>query len=265
MIHVHTVDGCSCQIRHIRKTKRSAHAEWPHSIATHGEDTSNQHSQLKKIIFSVNTMTSIVHRWLFSSHRRWKHLRWETHAWIGVTIKRGYDIDSWIWHLVCEWVECGFVYYFAMFTARSNCIKFANITKSPTRIVDFVSNFSNAPKLVRDYFDEVKCKENLRLFPREILRRSRRKNPEELYAAVDSEAIRIADAIESKRNRNVPLLEVNPGPGVLTKYIHNSEAETRLLLENRPDFILQLKVCWHSAFAPSLCQWNGIFWDCHLI
>lgn len=141
----------------------------------------------------------------------------------------------------------------AMLSVRFGvCTKFSSIYKKSSRICYFSSSEWNVSPNVSNYFSEFQCTENLRLFPADLLRPSTAKEPPKPYLAIDSEAIKIADAINSRRKPNVPLLEVHPGPGILTKYLEKLDANTPLLLyEDHPDFVSTLKVCHAIAYLIS--------------
>lgn len=122
--------------------------------------------------------------------------------------------------------------------------KFLNIYKNEMRIANFSSTAKKIPLRLVKYFAEMDCAQNLELFPGDSLRRNPTDDPEHRqYVAVDSEAIKIADAIESRRKANVPLLELRPGPGILTKQLAKLKTESLLLFEGDSDFASLLKVC----------------------
>lgn len=125
-------------------------------------------------------------------------------------------------------------------TKFSKIHKFSNILPSGSRAASSRSK----------YFEELKCEENLKQFPDNVLRTTMEKNPN-LYVAIDSEAVKIADAIKSKRKENVPLVEVHPGPGILTKYLKNLNAKPLLLYEDNAYFVDILKVRPLLLFATS--------------
>lgn len=131
-----------------------------------------------------------------------------------------------------------------MLTIRCGaCTKFSNFHKNASRIVRLASNVKHVSSQVVKYFEESGCSQNLQLFPTQLLRLTIGKDSQKPYIAIDSEAIRIADAIKSKRKSDVPLIEVLPGPGILTKYLAGSQTGTLLLYEDDPEFVSILKVC----------------------
>lgn len=131
-----------------------------------------------------------------------------------------------------------------MLTIRCGaCTKFSNFHKNASRIVRFSSNVRHVSTLVAKYFEESGCSQNLQLFSATFLRPTYAKEPKKPYIAIDGEAIRIADAIKSKRKSDVPLIEVLPGPGILTKYLEGSQTGPLLLYENNLNFVPILKVC----------------------
>lgn len=139
-----------------------------------------------------------------------------------------------------------------MFTIRSAaCIKFITSYKYLPNFFNFSSSPKRVPKRLTNYYSKFQCEQNLRLFPDDLLRITYRSVPKNQYIAVDSEAIKIADAIKSKQIPNVPLLEVYPGPGILTKYLAKLNVQTLFLYENQSYFLAALKVCYVIVFVSS--------------
>lgn len=122
------------------------------------------------------------------------------------------------------------------------CNNSRNIYKFSKRISHFSSSTKNRPSTVSNYLKESVGRQNLERLPAKLKRPVVQKENTKLYIASDSEASRIADAIKSKRKQNVPLLEVRPGPGILTNYLTKLNADPLLLYENDPEFVSDLRV-----------------------
>lgn len=141
----------------------------------------------------------------------------------------------------------GSIIYFAMFTTRAGaCNKYLKIYKFSQRIAYFSSSAKNGQTTLSEYLEETGCKPNLKRLPAKLKRSIVKSDDTKLYIGSDTEASRIADAIKCKRKENVPLMEMRPGPGILTNYLIKLKAEPLLLYENDPNYVSDLRV--GSAF-----------------
>lgn len=105
------------------------------------------------------------------------------------------------------------------------------------------------PKTVYKLHDELKNhfvspeqRALLDLFP-EKLKRKKQKGPEHMYLADPETASTIAHHLLLDYIGNVPIVEVNPGPGLLTKELLQRDIVTDLrLFESHRDFLPALEV-----------------------
>lgn len=111
-----------------------------------------------------------------------------------------------------------------------------------TAFVTTSKRFASHKKLLSDYFWQNGSHAKLQSLPNFLLRHSPAKRPEHLYVAVDSDAERIANVIKTKRNDNVPLIEMQPGPGILTEYLQSIDERTLVLCEDDVDFAAKMLV-----------------------
>lgn len=150
--------------------------------------------------------------------------------------------ENWHWHL-CDWTKSRFTDYFAMLTIWAGaCNNSLSICKFSKRIFHFSSSTNNRSSTISNYLEKSIGKQNLERLPAKLKHPIVQGSDTKLYIASDAEASRIADAIKSKRKQNVPLLEVLPGPGILTNYLTKLNAEPLLLYENDPAFVPNLMV-----------------------
>lgn len=115
--------------------------------------------------------------------------------------------------------------------------KLTNNLNSPLKLCGSAYKNVSTINSITKYFGKFECEQNLKLFRSYYLRRSTKKLPQELYCGIDSEANKIAEAIGRHRNRNVPLIEVYPGPGVITKYLVNGNDGRLLLFDSNNNFL----------------------------
>lgn len=100
---------------------------------------------------------------------------------------------------------------------------------------------------IQTYFNENDHGNMLKAFPESLLRIKR--NPDiSLYLASEGSARIIADVLTKNLQKEKPLLEINPGLGLLTKLLINETENDLLLYESEPHFHPELKVSIeHSA------------------
>lgn len=120
---------------------------------------------------------------------------------------------------------------------------------SPDDFVEERSKRTRRPKTVYKLHDELKgCFTSpeqlalLDLFP-EKLKRKKQKGPEHLYLADEATASTIAKHLLHYYNGSVPIVEVNPGPGLLSKELLKRKFVTDLrLFEVHREFLPALEV-----------------------
>lgn len=95
---------------------------------------------------------------------------------------------------------------------------------------------------LKNYFVSPEQRALLDSFP-ENLKRKKQKGPEHLYLADPETASTVAKHILLDYNGNVPIVEVNPGPGLLTKELLKRKIVTDMrLFEVQRDFLPALEV-----------------------
>lgn len=95
---------------------------------------------------------------------------------------------------------------------------------------------------LKSYFVSPEQKLLLDLFP-DKLKRKKQKGPEHLYLSDPATASTVAKHILTDYNGNIPIVEVNPGPGLLTKVLikRNIVKDLRLFEVHR-EFLPALEV-----------------------
>ncbi|XP_058056146.1 dimethyladenosine transferase 2, mitochondrial [Anopheles bellator] len=113
------------------------------------------------------------------------------------------------------------------------------------------------PKDVQEYFQS-KDAPILDLFPATILRKGNQ-TTERFYVADRSTARHIADVITRDLPEERLLLEVNPGPGLLTEQIFQRRSQNVQFFETDPSFEVRLKKLGVPSNALRTADFNGMW------
>lgn len=97
------------------------------------------------------------------------------------------------------------------------------------------------PNDIVQYFTENNLQDVLSLFPNKLLTK-KHKIPEHFYIAHPEAATIVAKHLFASCNDDRPLIEVNPGSGILTEKLFKSHLKSVRLYEVNDEFMPRLKV-----------------------
>lgn len=129
-----------------------------------------------------------------------------------------------------------------------NCFKqlIPNKACINARLVSTLPHITTQPKgkpqKIFEHFQQSNTLNLLNEFPKEVKRVMTNKLPDGIYIANEDAAEEIFNILRSRRKPGVPFIEINPGPGLLTKRMLKVEPSKIKLCESNPYFepILQV-------------------------
>lgn len=154
--------------------------------------------------------------------------------------------------LNCSTIKSRHLQYLRLCNTSSALHKSVDFRESSVQSDDFVKDLpkrTRRPKTVyklheelKSYFVSPEQVALLDLFP-EKLKRKKQKGPEHMYITDPATASTIAQHLLFDYNGNVPVVEVNPGPGLLTEELLKAAIVTDLrLFEVYREFLPALEV-----------------------
>lgn len=105
-------------------------------------------------------------------------------------------------------------------------------------------NSAGISKKVKKHFERSNTIDVLHLFPINVTNSTKR--AKEVYIANEEAAQNIFKCLQSRRNQSVPFVEINPGPGLLTKHFLEFDKSELILYEANSHFLSRLEELLHG-------------------